>query len=82
MVDTVAAAMLRGRLERTPRYLYYEDRPEPDPPGSPAKLRHTAGTLLHRISLALFRRSRRYQRVRSCGVTTVVVNRLQNVLAA
>lgn len=81
MADAVAAAMLHGRLERTPRYLYYRDEPVRTRGLRPG-LRRRAGAVLHRISLALFRRSRRYQRLRTWSVTTLVVNRVQDVLAA
>lgn len=82
MAEAVARAMLGGRLERTPRYIYYSERPGAAAGPPWAGLRRRVGALLHRVSLALFRRSRRYQRVRCWGVTTEVLNRVQNVLAA
>ncbi len=75
VADAVARAILGGRLEAAPRLVYCRDLGPGRGPFSRAVLRG-----LHRGSLALYWRSRRYQRLRSLPVVTALTERVHTFL--
>jgi len=76
LADAVARAILAGRLEAAPKLIYCRDLGPGRGPFSRAVLRG-----LHRGSLALYRRSRSYQRLRSLPVVTAITERVHSFLA-
>lgn len=76
LADAVARAILAGRLEAAPKLIYCRDLGPGRGPFSRAVLRG-----LHRGSLALYRRSRSYQRLRSLPVITAITERVHSFLA-
>jgi hypothetical protein len=77
LADAVARAILAGRLEAAPRLIYCRDLGPGRGPFSRAVLRG-----LHRGSLALYRRSRSYQRLRSLPVVTAFTERVHSFLGS
>jgi hypothetical protein len=75
VADAVARAILAGRLEAAPRLIYCRDL-------GPGRGRFSRAVLrgLHRGSLALYRRSRSYQRLRSLPVVTAFTERVHTFL--
>jgi 8-oxo-dGTP pyrophosphatase MutT (NUDIX family) len=76
LADAVARAILAGRLEAAPKLIYCRDLGPGRGPFSRAVLRG-----IHRGSLALYRRSRSYQRLRSLPVVTAITERVHSFLA-
>lgn len=77
LADAVARAILAGRLEAAPKLIYCRDLGPGRGPFSRAVLRG-----LHRGSLALYRRSRSYQRLRSLPVVTAFTERVHSFLGS
>jgi hypothetical protein len=77
LADAVARAILAGRLEAAPKLIYCRDLGPGRGPFSRAVLRG-----LHRGSLALYRRSRSYQRLRSLPVVTALTERVHTFLGS
>src|SRR5439155_11507803 len=77
LADAVARAILAGRLEAAPRLIYCRDLGPGRGPFSRAVLRG-----LHRGSLALYRRSRSYQRLRSLPMVTALTERVHSFLGS
>lgn len=75
VAEAVARAILEGRLEAAPRLVYCRDLGPGRGPLSRAVMRG-----LHRGSLALYRRSRSYQRLRSLPVVTALWGRVHTLL--
>src|SRR5712691_7931790 len=77
LADAVARAILAGRLEAAPRLIYCRDL-------GPGRGRFSRAVLrgLHRGSLALYRRSRSYQRLRSLPVVTALTERVHSFLGS
>jgi hypothetical protein len=77
LADAVAQAILDGRLEAAPRLVYCHDL-------GPGRGRLSRAVLrgLHRSSLALYRRSRSYQRLRSWRMFTAVTLRVHSFLGS
>jgi hypothetical protein len=77
LADAVARAILAGRLEAAPKLIYCRDL-------GPGRGRFSREVLrgLHRGSLALYRRSRSYQRLRSLPVVTALTERVHSVLGS
>jgi hypothetical protein len=77
LADAVARAILDGRLEAAPRLVYCHDL-------GPGRGRLSRAVLrgLHTSSLALYRRSRSYQRLRSLPVFTAVTLRVHSLLGS
>lgn len=77
LADAVARAILNGRLEAAPRLIYCRDL-------GPGRGRFSRAVLrgLHRGSLALYRRSRSYQRLRSLPVVTALTERVHSFLGS
>jgi hypothetical protein len=77
LADAVARAILAGRLEAAPRLIYCRDL-------GPGRGRFSLAVLhgLHRGSLALYRRSRSYQRLRSLPVVTALTERVHSFLGS
>lgn len=75
VANAVARAILAGRLEAAPRLVYCRDL-------GPGRGRFSRAVLrgLHRGSLALYRRSRSYQRLRSLPVVTALTERVHTFL--
>jgi 8-oxo-dGTP pyrophosphatase MutT (NUDIX family) len=75
VADAVARAILAGRLAAAPRLIYCRDL-------GPGRGRFSRAVLtgLHRGSLALYRRSRSYQRLRSLPVVTALTERVHTFL--
>lgn len=73
----VARAILEGRLDATPRLVYVRDVGPARGPLSRAVLEG-----IHRASLALYRRSRRYQRLRSMPVVTALTGRIHSLFGS
>jgi hypothetical protein len=75
LADAVARAILAGRLEAAPRLIYCRDL-------GPGRGRFSRAVLrgLHLGSLALYRRSRSYQRLRSLPVVTALTERVHSFL--
>ncbi|MBV9174222.1 MAG: hypothetical protein JOZ81_29510 [Chloroflexi bacterium] len=77
LADAVARAILAGRLEAAPKLIYCRDLGQGRGPFSRAVLRG-----LHLGSLALYRRSRSYQRLRSLPVVTALTERVHAFLGS
>jgi hypothetical protein len=77
LADAVARAILAGRLEAAPRLIYCRDLGPGRGFFSRAVLRG-----IHRGSLALYRRSRSYQRLRSLPVVTAFTERVHSFLGS
>ena len=77
VADAVARAILDGCLEAAPRMVYCRDLGPCRGPLSRAVLRG-----LHRASLALYWRSRSYQRLRSLPVFTALTSRVHSFLVS
>lgn len=75
MADAVARAILEGRLEAAPRLVYCRDLG----PGR-GPLRYAVMQGVHRGSLALYRRSRKYQQLRSLPLVTAFTSRVHSFL--
>ena len=75
VADAVARAILDGRLEAAPRLVYCRDLGPGRGPFSRAVLRG-----IHRGSLALYRRSRSYQRLRSLPMVSALTTRVHSLL--
>jgi hypothetical protein len=77
LADAVARAILAGRLEAAPRLIYCRDL-------GPGRGRFSRAVLrgLHEGSLALYRRSRSYQRLRSLPVVTAFTERVHSFLGS
>ena len=75
VADAVARAILAGRLEAAPRLVYCRDLGPGRGPFSRAVLRG-----IHRGSLALYRRSRSYQRLRSLPAFSALTKRVHTFL--
>ena len=75
VADAVARAILDGHLEAAPRLVYCRELGPCRGPFSRAVLRG-----LHRGSLALYRRSRSYQRLRSLPAFTALTTRVHTFL--
>lgn len=79
VAEAVARAILQGRLEGAPKLLY-QGLPET----TSGSLRRTAANLvlraLHRTSVMLYWRSRRYQRVRAWPLTSNVITKVEEIL--
>jgi len=77
LADVVARAILAGRLEAAPKLIYCRDL-------GPGRGRFSLAVLhgLHRGSLALYRRSRSYQRLRSLPVITALTERVHSFLGS
>src|SRR5438046_6122916 len=77
LADAVARAILAGRLEAAPRLIYCRDL-------GPGRGRFSRAVLrgLHLGSLALYRRSRSYQRLRSLPVMTALTERVHSFLGS
>jgi hypothetical protein len=77
LADAVARAILAGRLEAAPRLIYCRDL-------GPGRGRFSRAVLrgIHRGSLALYRRSRSYQRLRSLPVVTAFTERVHSFLGS
>jgi hypothetical protein len=77
LADAVARAMLAGRLEAAPKLIYCRDL-------GPGRGRFSRAVLrgLHSGSLALYRRSRSYQRLRSLPVVTALTERVHSFLGS
>ena len=77
LADAVARAILCGRLEAAPRLIHCRDL-------GPGRGRFSRAVLrgLHRGSLALYRRSRSYQRLRSLPVVTAFTERVHSFLGS
>ncbi len=77
LADAVARAILAGRLEAAPRLIYCRDL-------GPGRGRFSRAVLrgLHLGSLALYRRSRSYQRLRSLPVVTALTERVHSFLGS
>lgn len=77
VADAVARAILDGRLEAAPRYVYCRDL-------GPGRGRFSRAVLrgLHHGSLALYWRSRSYQRLRSLPVMTALTERVHSFLGS
>jgi hypothetical protein len=75
LADAVARAILAGRLEAAPRLIHCRDL-------GPGRGRFSRAVLrgLHLGSLALYRRSRRYQQLRSLPVVTAFTERVHSFL--
>jgi hypothetical protein len=75
LADAVARAILAGRLEAAPRLIYCHDL-------GPGRGRFSRAVLrgLHLGSLALYRRSHSYQRLRSLPVVTALTERVHSFL--
>ncbi len=75
VADAVARAILAGRLEAAPRLVYCRDL-------GPGRGRFSRAVLrgIHRGSLALYRRSRSYQRLRSLPMVTALTERVHTFL--
>ena len=77
LADAVARAILVGRLEAAPKLIYCRDLGPGRGPFSRAVLRG-----LHCGSLALYRRSRSYQRLRSLPMVTALTERVHSFLGS
>jgi hypothetical protein len=77
LADAVARAILNGCLEAAPRLIYCRDL-------GPGRGRFSRAVLrgLHEGSLALYRRSRSYQRLRSLPVMTALTERVHSFLGS
>jgi hypothetical protein len=77
LADAVARAILAGRLEAAPRLIYCREL-------EPGRGRFSRAVLrgLHLGSLALYRRSRSYQRLRSLPVVTAFTERVCSFLGS
>jgi hypothetical protein len=77
LADAVARAILAGRLEAAPRLIYCRDL-------GPGRGRFSRAVLrgIHLGSLALYRRSRSYQRLRSLPVVTAFTERVHSFLGS
>ncbi len=77
VVEGVAKAILAGRLEATPRLVYCRDL-------GPGRGRLSRAVLrgLHRGSLAFYRRSRSYQRIRSLPAFAAITERVHSFLGS
>ncbi len=77
LADAVARAILAGRLEAAPKLIYCRDL-------GPGRGRFSRAVLrgLHRGSLALYRRSRSYQRLRSLPAFTALTERVHTFLGS
>lgn len=77
LADAVARAILAGRLEAAPRLIYCRDL-------GPGRGRFSRAVLrgLHLGSLALYRRSRSYQRLRSLPLMTAFTERVHSFLGS
>jgi hypothetical protein len=77
VAGAVARAILAGRLEAAPRLVYCRDL-------GPGRGRFSRAVLrgLHLGSLALYRRSRSYQRLRSLPVVTAFTERVHSFLGS
>ncbi len=77
VVEGIAQAILAGRLEAAPRLVYCRDL-------GPGRGRLSRAVLrgLHRGSLALYRRSRSYQRLRSLPAVTALTERVHSFLGS
>ncbi|HEY0581284.1 MAG TPA: hypothetical protein VGE94_03820 [Chloroflexota bacterium] len=77
LADAVARAILAGRLEAAPRLIYCRDL-------GPGRGRFSRAVLrgLHEGSLALYRRSRSYQRLRGLPVVTALTERVHSFLGS
>lgn len=77
LADAVARAILAGRLEAAPRLIYCRDL-------GPGRGRFSSAVLrgLHIGSLALYRRSRSYQKLRSLPVVTAFTERVHSFLGS
>ena len=77
VADAVARAILAGRLDAAPRLVYCRDL-------GPGRGRFSRAVLrgLHRGSLALYRRSRSYQRLRSLPVVSAFTSRVHTFLGS
>ena len=77
VADAVARAILAGRLEAAPRLIHCRDL-------GPGRGRFSRAVLrgLHLGSLALYRRSRSYQRLRSLPVVTAFTTRVHSLLGS
>lgn len=77
VADAVARAIVEGRLEAAPRLVYCRDL-------GPGRGRLSLAVLrgLHVGSLALYRRSRSYQRLRSLGLVTALSTRVHSFLGS
>ena len=77
LADAVARAILAGRLEAAPRLIYCRDL-------GPGRGRFSRAVLrgLHIGSLALYRRSRSYQKLRSLPVVTAFTERVHSFLGS
>lgn len=76
VAQALARAILAGRLEGAPMYLY---RPEALPSGR-VGVRRTALVALHHASRALYWRSPSYQQLRGLPAVTGLVTRVQSLL--
>src|SRR5207237_1104007 len=77
VADAVARAILEGRLEAAPRLVYCRDLG----PGR-GPLRYAVLQGVHRGSLALYRRSRNYQRLRSLPFVAAFTSRFHSLLGS
>jgi hypothetical protein len=80
VADALAKAILRGRLDGAPQYAYRRTRE----PARNTGLRPALGRLVidicHRLSLALFWHSPKYQKLRSRPEVSLLVRRLEDLM--
>lgn len=77
VATAVARAILDGRMEAAPRMIYCRDL---GPSRGP--LSHAVLQGIHRASLALYWRSRSYQRLRSLPMVTALTTRVHSLLGS
>ncbi|HEU5316830.1 MAG TPA: hypothetical protein VFX49_12025 [Chloroflexota bacterium] len=79
VADALAAAILRGRLDGTPRYAYRHKR-EVGAAGLRPRLGRFWLELCHRVSLMLFWHSPKYQRLRARREMSYLVRRVEHLV--
>jgi hypothetical protein len=80
VADAIAAAILRGRLDGTPRYAYRHKRESEEPAGLRPRLGRFWLELCHRVSLMLFWHSPKYQRLRARREMSYLVRRVEGLV--
>jgi hypothetical protein len=80
VADALAAAILRGRLDGAPRYVYRHKRDGSGPRGLRPRLGRFWLEVCHRVSLMLFWHSPKYQRLRARREMSYLVRRVEGLV--
>jgi hypothetical protein len=80
VADALAKAILRGRLDGAPQYVYRRARREEKAAGLRPALGRLVLDICHRASLALFWHSPQYQRLRSRPEMAILLRRLERLV--